>query len=433
MAQSVAEIGIEGLTDVVQLSTGGSARIYRARQVDLDREVAIKVIQPGNDSEVVSRFDRERKTMGRLSLHNGIVTIHTTGLTAYGEPYLIMPYYPGGSLQDQLDAGPMQWPKAVSYIEVVAETVAMAHEKGVVHLDLKPANILLGEDGAPRITDFGIARLIDSASDDRGAGTGIAFTPGFAAPEVFLNGVNEPAADVYGLGATLWSLVAGHPPFSAPGENTGVMALLNRVVNDQLGDLRHLAPDPICDVIERAMAKQPEDRYQTGREFSTALKSASKAAVAAGGSPSRDGIFISYRRSDTEADAGRLYADLVTEFGSERLFMDVDDVALGENVATSIRSAISQSAVLLALVGPSWATERLRDGSDWVRMELETAMELGVRIVPICVRRAKMPSVQDVPHTLREFPMLNAGELEHPSWHRDLRVVLETIRNQMRS
>jgi tRNA A-37 threonylcarbamoyl transferase component Bud32 len=276
LALSVTNLGIDGVENVEQIGTGGSSRVYRARQVDLDRVVAIKVLNPGDDQGVAKRFDRERKAMGRLSLHEGIVPVYSSGVTAHGEPYLVMPYYANGSLQDQIDAGPMEWETAVSYVDVAAETIAAAHEEGVVHLDLKPANILLTNTGAPRIADFGIARLTGVSTAGITAGT--AFTPAYSAPETFLDGETGPPSDVYGLGATLWALLVGHPPFLTPGDDANLMAVIGRVVNNRVGDLRHIAPAAICDVIERAMAKRPGDRHQSAREFSQALKQAAAGA-----------------------------------------------------------------------------------------------------------------------------------------------------------
>ncbi len=231
------------------------------------------MINSGHDPDVARRFDRERKAMGRLSNHEGIVPVYSSGITSLGEPYLVMPYYPNGSLQDQIDAGPLDWRKAVTYVDSAADTMAAAHEEGVVHLDIKPANILLTAAGAPRIADFGIAKLA-SGSGVAARTTGTAFTPAYSAPETFLDGQATPAADVYGLGATLWASLVGHPPFLGPDEDTNLMAVIGRVVNNPLGDVRHLAPDPICQVINQAMAKDPHHRYRTAREFSHALREA---------------------------------------------------------------------------------------------------------------------------------------------------------------
>jgi len=235
--------------------------------------IAVKVINSGHDPDVVRRFDRERKAMGRLSNHEGIVPVYSSGVTGYGEPFLVMPYYPNGSLQDQIDLGPLDWQSAISYIDVAAETMAAAHEAGVVHLDIKPANILLTNTGAPRIADFGIAKVSSSAVASART-TGTAFTPAYSAPETFLDGKASPAADVYGLGASLWALLVGHPPFLGPGDDSNLMAVIGRVVNNPLGDVRHLAPEPVCRVISKAMAKNPDDRFHNARDFSVALKGA---------------------------------------------------------------------------------------------------------------------------------------------------------------
>ncbi len=234
--------------------------------------MAVKVINASQDPSVARRFDRERKAMGRLSSHEGIVPVYSTGVTGTGEPFLVMPYYPDGSLQDQIDAGPVPWQIAARYVDVAAETISVAHGAGIVHLDIKPANILLTPSGAPRIADFGIAKLTSSTHTARTTGT--AFTPAYSAPETFLDGKATPAADVYGLGATLWALLVGHPPFLAPGDDSNLMAVIGRVVNNPTGQINHLAPQAICEVVYRAMEKRPQDRFASASDFSAALKQA---------------------------------------------------------------------------------------------------------------------------------------------------------------
>ncbi len=272
------DLGIDGLDHVELIGRGGSSRVYRARQTELDRLVALKVINVTDDSDVARRFDRERKAMGRLSLNDGIVPIYSSGLTDNGEPYLIMPYYPNGSLQDRLERGRVPWTEAVEYITAVAATLAAAHQSGVVHLDLKPANILLAANGTPRIADFGIAKLISEQAAAKT--TGAAFTPSFSAPEALLGGATTAASDVYGLAATLWALIAGRAPFRDIDGDNSLMAVIGRVVHHQVPDLRHLAPDSICSIIETGMAKEPSARYPTAGAFAQALASAAGAQSA---------------------------------------------------------------------------------------------------------------------------------------------------------
>ena len=266
-------LGIDGLDDIEQIGAGGASRVYRAVQVELDRPVALKVLKAADDPDVTRRFDRERRAMGRLSLNEGIVPVYSSGITDRGEPYLIMPYYPNGSLQDRLEQSPVPWPEAVDYVASAAETMSAAHAAGVVHLDLKPANILLSSSGQPRIADFGIAKLVSEQTLQ--SNTGPSFTPTFSAPENLLGGTASAASDVYGLAATLWALIAGRPPFrSIDGEDNTLMAVVGRVIHQPPEDLRHLAPDPICSVIEMAMAKDPSDRYPTAGDFGRALATA---------------------------------------------------------------------------------------------------------------------------------------------------------------
>ncbi|MEL7157973.1 MAG: serine/threonine-protein kinase, partial [Actinomycetota bacterium] len=270
-------LGIGGLDDIEQIGRGGSSRVYRATQVELDRPVALKVLKAGDDPNVVRRFDRERKAMGRLSLNDGIVPVYSTGITDHGEPYLIMPYYEDGSLQDRMADGPVPWGEAVGYVTEAARTMAAAHEAGVVHLDLKPANILLSSDRQPRIADFGIAKLVNDPST--ATNTGAAFTPTYSSPEILLGGAATAASDVYGLAATLWAMLAGRPPFrSQESEDNSLMAVVGRVVHQPIENLRHLAPDEVCAVVEKGMAKDPDERYPTAGAFAQALADATTAA-----------------------------------------------------------------------------------------------------------------------------------------------------------
>lgn len=269
------KLGIDGLDQIELIGRGGSSRVYRARQVDLDRMVALKVLNASDDADVVRRFDRERRAMGRLSENEGIVPVYSTGLTDNGEPYLLMPYYVQGSLQDRLESGPVPWPEAVDYMVAVANTMAAAHRSGVVHLDLKPANILLSANGSPRIADFGIAKLLEQGGSKN---TGAAFTPTFSAPEALLGDMTSPASDVYGLGATLWALIAGRPPFRDLNGDNALMAVVGRVVHQPVPNLRDRAPDAVCAVIEQAMAKKPEGRYPTAGTFAQALTEAADEA-----------------------------------------------------------------------------------------------------------------------------------------------------------
>lgn len=156
------------------------------------------------------------------------------------------------------------------------------------------------------------------------------------------------------------------------------------------------------------------------------LDSSAAPAPAAATQPP-NGIFISYRRADSEADTGRLAADLAAHFGPEVVFRDVDDVPLGADIRASLEKAISKSFAMLLVVGPDWDAARLFDENDWVRIELELAFERSIPIIPVRVRRAELPPPDSVPEPIRKVCRLNAAELEHQSWRRDLEPVITAL------
>ncbi len=269
---SEIDLGIAGLADIETIGRGGSAAVYRARQIALDRVVAVKVLMSAWDVDVRRRFDRECRSMGKLSDDLGVVPIYESGETSTGAPYIVMPYYPAGSLQDEMNRnGAFRWREASEHIQAVAETIAAANESGVIHRDIKPANLLVGNDGKPRVSDFGIARHIADEQLANHASTPL-FTPAYSAPESFSENTATPTIDVYGLGSTFWALLSGHAPFKSKGEKVDMITVFSRVANDPVGDLRHLVPDSICTLIERAMAKTPAERPQDADEFLAELK-----------------------------------------------------------------------------------------------------------------------------------------------------------------
>jgi serine/threonine protein kinase len=233
--------------------------------------VAVKVLRLADDA-TLRRFDRERRAMGRLSELDGIVTIHYSGFTAAGDPYLVMPLLPG-SLQEQLDRSePMGWREAVGLMVVVARTVDEAHGQNVIHRDLKPGNILLTAGGAPLVADFGIAKL--TGSNTAVQSTALTFTPSYSPPEVLEGAAPSKSADIYGLAATLYALIAGAPPFVTESDES-VFALMRRIADEPVTDLRPRGvPDQVCAVIEKAMHKDVEHRHRTSADLATELEDA---------------------------------------------------------------------------------------------------------------------------------------------------------------
>jgi tRNA A-37 threonylcarbamoyl transferase component Bud32 len=264
------ELGIAGLRSAEEIGRGGNAIVYRAHDIDHDRWVAVKVLHHASDEATLRRFDRERKTMGRLSAHEGIVTILTSGVSANGNPYLVMPLLTGGSLEDELHRrGRVAWPEAVATILAVAEAVAAAHELHVVHRDLKPANILIGPGGRPLVADFGISQILEPGE----AGTTtLSLTAHYAAPDL-LDLPPPHSVDLYALGVTLYEMGAGAPPYMRD-DNEAIMAFLRRVRRAPLPDLRAGGlPEALIDPVRRALAKEAAERPASMHEFAQTLRS----------------------------------------------------------------------------------------------------------------------------------------------------------------
>jgi WD40 repeat protein len=199
-----------------EIARGGMGVVYRARQLSLNRTVALKVIRAGQlaDDSEVRRFRLEAEAAAGLD-HPGIVPVYEVG-RHQGQDFFSMGYVAGGSLAHELASGPLPPRRAAELARQVAEAVGYAHGRGILHRDLKPANILVDEQGRPRVTDFGLAKRVEDDSGLTRSGA-VMGTPSYMPPEQ-AEGRNAEvgiAADVYGLGATLYALLTGRPPFQA--------------------------------------------------------------------------------------------------------------------------------------------------------------------------------------------------------------------------
>ncbi len=267
---------IPGVEDLEPIGRGGFSVVYRGRQPDLGREVAVKVISSpfasGSDGD---QWRREISAMGRLSNHPNIVSAYAGGTTDDGWPYLVMPYAPAGSLRDRLHrSGPLPPAEVAVLGAKLASALSSAHEAGVLHRDVKPDNVLLSPYGEPQLTDFGIARLLDTTTTETRT---IHATVPYAAPEVLAGRPATAAADVYGLGATLYACLAGAAPFPSSEEDS-LAALVFRIASQPPPDLRQLGvPDVLASVIHDALAKTPAERITTPDELRRRLDAAAEA------------------------------------------------------------------------------------------------------------------------------------------------------------
>ncbi|MDV6285057.1 protein kinase domain-containing protein [Rhodococcus jostii] len=271
-ADIVAELAAEGFEDACIAGRGGFGIVYRCRQPTLDRVVAVKVLSPDPDHMDRARFLREQQAMGRLSGHPNIVHVLQAGITYTGRPYIVMPFHRRDSLDSWIaNHGALRASEALAVGVKLAGALETAHRGGVLHRDIKPGNILLTEYGEPQLTDFGIARIIGGEETTRGL---VAGSPAYTAPELLSGSDASTVTDVYGLGATLFTALAGRPAF-ARRRGEQVFAQLLRIGTEPLPDLRDEGvPEAVCTVIESAMARDPADRPTTAAELGAALRRA---------------------------------------------------------------------------------------------------------------------------------------------------------------
>ncbi|MEV6101255.1 protein kinase [Nocardia sp. NPDC051981] len=252
------ELAAAGFEDAEEIGRGGFGVVYRCTQTELDRTVAVKVLTAELDTTSRVRFFREQRAMGRLTGHPNIVTILQAGTTASGRPYLVMPYHPLGSLDTRIRGQGRLPVETVLWIGVkIAGALETVHRLGILHRDVKPGNILLTDYGEPALTDFGIARITGGFQTTSGTLTG---SPAFTAPEVLEGEAPTPAADVYGLGATLFCALTGHAAFERrSGEN--VVAQFLRITTQPVPDLHeHGIAADISTIVSTAMNRDPHQR-----------------------------------------------------------------------------------------------------------------------------------------------------------------------------
>jgi serine/threonine protein kinase/Tol biopolymer transport system component len=262
-----------------RLGGGGMGVVYQARDLRLDRLVALKFLasQRGAPEQQKRRFIREAKAASSLD-HPNICTIYEIGEAEDGALFIAMAFYPGETLRERLARGPLALAEAADVAARLAAGLARAHERGIVHRDVKPANVILTADGRVKLLDFGVARLTDQSRLTRaGAAMG---TTAYMSPEQFHGEPAGPAADVWSLGVVLYEMVAGGLPFAGPSEKEMVRAILEAAPRP-LPALRTGVPAALARIVERALAKRPAERYARME----AMRSDLRALAAEVGSP----------------------------------------------------------------------------------------------------------------------------------------------------
>jgi DNA-binding NarL/FixJ family response regulator len=381
-----AELAAAGFENAQEIGLGGFGVVYCCQQRSLDRTVAIKVLTAGLDPENLQRFLREQRAMGKLSGHPNIVNIFQVGATKAGRPYIVMQYHPRDSLNARIhDGGPLSWEETLHIGVKMAGALETAHRLGMLHRDVKPANILLTEYGEPQLTDFGIARVAGGFETRTGA---VAGSPAFTAPEVLQGQSPNPASDVYSLGATMFCALTGHAAVERrSGEQ--VVAQFLRVTRAPVHELDEIdLPNDVRAAIGHAMAQSPDDRPASAAEMGEELRRTQR----------RHGLTVddmavptqaadehpAERSSGTAQDVGPVSAAV-------RVVVAEDDVLLREGLA----SVLDRSG--FAVVGQAG------DGAELLTLVRDTAPE-------VVVTDIRMPPTNtteglDVARVIREeFP-----------------------------
>jgi tRNA A-37 threonylcarbamoyl transferase component Bud32/membrane protein YdbS with pleckstrin-like domain len=251
------------------LGEGGMARVYRARDLRLNREVAVKILHDDltRDPGFLSRFEREAQVVAGLA-HPNIVPVYDVG-GEDGAPYIIMEYIRGRTLKETLDAGgPLSEERAVAMMLPILDALGYAHRQGLIHRDVKPHNILLTTDGTPRLADFGIAHLVDTSTTRTAAILGSAQ---YLSPEQSRGEEATERSDIYACGIVLYEMLAGRPPF----EGANALAVANQHLNTPPPPLSATA-GPLTPELERtigrALEKVPSARFADTSEMQAALQ-----------------------------------------------------------------------------------------------------------------------------------------------------------------
>lgn len=254
---------------VAPLGEGGMAAVYRGRDLRLNREVAVKVMHDdlNRDPEFLTRFHREAQFVASLS-HPNIVPVYDVG-DERGTHFIVMEYIRGRTLKELLDRdGPLSWARSVDIMTRVLDALGRAHAQGLIHRDVKPQNILITQDGTPRLADFGIARLADGSTTRTAAILGSAH---YLSPEQARGEEASVQSDLYACGVVLYEMLAGRPPF----DGANALAIANLHLSASPPSLRRDLSDlpaAIDAAVSRALAKEPSERFGDAAAFAAAIQ-----------------------------------------------------------------------------------------------------------------------------------------------------------------
>ena len=263
---------------VAPLGEGGMAAVYKAYQPSMERYVAVKVLprHMAKSEEFVSRFRREAKLLAQLQ-HPHILPVFDYG-EADGYPYIVMPFVQSGTLADVLHKRQQSLPEIRRIMVQLGDALSYAHARGMIHRDIKPSNVLIDERGNCLLTDFGLARMVESATKITTSGT-VMGTPAYMSPEQGAGSAIDHRSDIYSLGIIFYEMVTGRVPYVAETP----IAVVFKHIQDPLPSARKLnpgLPEAVELVLLKALAKDPADRYQTAEDLVRAIQRAIPESIA---------------------------------------------------------------------------------------------------------------------------------------------------------
>ena len=265
-----------------KLGSGGMSTVYLARDETLDRPVAVKVMhrEMSEQEDQLQRFRQEARAVAKLT-HPNVVAVIDAGEDG-GHPYIVFEYVKGETLKQRIGrVGALDTQEAIAYAIEVARGLSVAHARNMVHRDIKPQNVLIDEEGRAKLTDFGISRQLEQ---DGVTATGrVLGTTDYVAPEQAMGKDVDPRSDIYSLGVVLYEMLIGQVPFHAESQ----VGVAMKHVNEELPDVQRRRPEcsaAVALVVERATAKNPEERYQSVAEMIDDLETALEVEAARAGS-----------------------------------------------------------------------------------------------------------------------------------------------------
>ena len=383
---------------VEQIGLGGMATVYKAYQPSLDRYVAIKVLPAyyAHEPGFAERFTREAKAVAKLT-HPHVLPIYDFGQED-GLSYIVMQYVDAGTLKDMLGR-PLSLMTATDVIEQIADALDYAHEQGIIHRDVKPSNVLMDRGRWALLSDFGLAKMVEGSVQLTGSGVGVG-TPAYMAPEQGQGLKVDRRADIYSLGIILYEMVTGRVPFEAETP----MAIVVKHITEPLPMPRKMnpeLPESVERVIMKALAKRPDDRYETAGKMAAALRKAVAGidtAVAEAAPPPPIGV-IGAPGAPTVAEEG----------GATQLVSPPTTASKGKGLPVWAIAAVVGVLLLFLLVGGLLLAQVLstRQSGETTpiaiteapqTVEVETPTETGVETVaPPTVPPTESPRIETPP------------------------------------